>query len=140
MPIIYVHGVSNRREDRSYLQGQQLRKRMVQRIVGSAFEQFPNMQELKEVYWGDLGVKFLWDRESLPMEITHEAVGDDFVDALGMAELLASQQAPNDKSEIHELPVERYSPLVEAARKSPSDLVKQFAYLLSNGLKETQFL
>lgn len=73
MPIIFVHGVANRREDPTFARSQAIRGRMVEQIIAPAFPQFPNMGNLREVYWGDLGVKFLWDQKSLPKQITFES-------------------------------------------------------------------
>jgi hypothetical protein len=68
MPVVFVHGVNNRKEDPGYTAGQRLAERFLKKhltnakiagkALGTVSPRFP--------YWGDLATRFSWDMASLP--------------------------------------------------------------------------
>lgn len=127
MPIIFVHGVSNRAEDPSYDQGVRLRRRMAKRLIGPAMHEFPLMADVQHIYWGDLGVKFLWDMASLPTDVTFETVADD-VGRIGEGVGLTAFLFENDNTNGS-------SPLLTAARSKPSELLGYIATTVAEGIR-----
>ncbi len=65
MPIVFVHGVANRR-DAGYDQTFASIERFLQRYVAPAISDTPDDVEIIDSYWGDLGATFAWDRASRP--------------------------------------------------------------------------
>ena len=141
MPIIFVHGVSNRNDDPSYVQGQQLRQRMVEQIIGPKFADFPSMAKLQEVYWGDLGVNFLWNMKSLPTEITLESVETELAEEAPLAEFLSEHSSADSESSLESAGgSDSSSPLLNAAKDQPEELVRYIARTLVEGVRESQQL
>lgn len=69
MPVIFIHGVNTRRDNPDYPKDCAARDELLRRLVleplatkGERFKQI----EIVNPYWGDLGVSFRWDQESLP--------------------------------------------------------------------------
>jgi hypothetical protein len=66
MSIVFVHGVANRQDDPPYKPHLQEIKDFLERYIGKDIcpsgKSFP-------AYWGNLGAKFAWDRESRPKSV-----------------------------------------------------------------------
>jgi hypothetical protein len=68
MPIIFVHGVNNRREDPDYEPRRMVTDRFLRKCFQGAVINGKTFATVNPVfpYWGDLGAKFAWNMQSLP--------------------------------------------------------------------------
>jgi hypothetical protein len=137
MPLLFVHGVNNRSSDCDYFRDQGMRREMFNRLVVPAFQRrFPEFAVLDEVYWGDLGVNYLWGLQSIPPTIVLKSLGPS-VETLGPAEpvnpeLLALLEeyppvpiAPAIQPGVEVLGVGRaLEHLITAARHAPARLIQ----------------
>lgn len=64
MTLLFIHGVNNRQTDESYIRGQSLRNELFKELVSERAVKQIGLE--KDVYWGDLGVSFTWNLESIP--------------------------------------------------------------------------
>lgn len=80
MPIVFVHGVNNRREDDDYAESEARTKGFLTDILAPRLGLDPARVSLFFPYWGGHGVKFRWDQASLPS-------GSDAVESLSLAAL-----------------------------------------------------
>src|SRR4051794_1507872 len=76
MPILFIHGVSNRASDCDYFRARGLRNEMLKRIVVvSLRDRFPTLTISDDVYWGCLGVRYHWGLRSVPPTSVLESLG-----------------------------------------------------------------
>ena len=66
MPIVYIHGVANREESKSYQEAWKNTRTYIRRYLAPTISDTPDDIVIENLYWGDLGAKFYWDRESRP--------------------------------------------------------------------------
>ncbi|MGB5760285.1 MAG: hypothetical protein WBM50_25440 [Acidimicrobiales bacterium] len=66
MPIVYVHGVANRR-GHGYEEDLASLTRMLANYVAPVISDDPDGVIVIDSYWGDLGADFAWDRASRPV-------------------------------------------------------------------------
>jgi hypothetical protein len=105
MPIVFIHGVANRRDD-AYLRDERIRDALFRRFLGPVAGDGP----IVNPYWGDNGAAFRWDHRSLPGSGT-ERFGPHEDDELLIAAHLAAETA--DESRI----------LADTAARSVTDAV-----------------
>lgn len=66
MPIVFVHGVNNRREDADYEAGVERTTGFLTSLLAPKIGIEPSNLTTFFPYWGDLGVKFRWKQASVP--------------------------------------------------------------------------
>lgn len=66
MPIVFIHGVNNRREDPEYEEGIKRKEKFLKTIFAPKLELDNSTLECFFPYWGEDGVKFCWNNASLP--------------------------------------------------------------------------
>jgi hypothetical protein len=66
MPIVFVHGVNNRKEDADYAQGVERTRGFLKDILAPRLKLDAAKLSTFFPYWGDQGVKFRWNQASLP--------------------------------------------------------------------------
>lgn len=83
MPIVFIHGV-NVRDTKGYRQTAGLRRRMFQTLVISPLaSRFGSLEVAEDIFWGDLGVTYRWDLQSLPkVELEGLGAEDGFTEVL----------------------------------------------------------
>ncbi|NUA26317.1 hypothetical protein [Cupriavidus basilensis] len=77
MPIVFVHGVNNRREEPDFDQGVQRNNGFLRDILANQIGLDPAKLSTFFPYWGGHGVKFRWKQASLPS-------GSDAVESLSL--------------------------------------------------------
>lgn len=80
MPIVFVHGVNNRREDADYAEGVGRTEGFLREILAPRLGLDPKQLSVFFPYWGGHGVKFRWGQASLPS-------GSDAVESLSLEAL-----------------------------------------------------
>jgi hypothetical protein len=65
MPIVYVHGVANRKNDPSY----KLHVQEIERLLSQYVAPVIPTTTVKTAYWGDYGAQFAWDGASRPRTV-----------------------------------------------------------------------
>ncbi|MEU4237725.1 hypothetical protein [Actinoplanes sp. NPDC026619] len=108
MPIVFIHGVANRR-DHAYLRDENIRNALFRRFLGPVIEDPPDTP-VTNPYWGDSGAAFRWNHRSLPGSGI-ERFGPDDGDELLISAHLAGETP--DESRI----------LVDTAARSVADAV-----------------
>lgn len=97
MPIVFVHGVNNRKQDPDYESGNVAREAFFRRILAPGIELTGDVKVLFP-YWGDQGVQFRWNQASLPDDSQHMValgIGSDAARIdLGLAEIRTQAGAP----------------------------------------------
>ena len=122
MPLVFIHGVNTRKSDADYGRAVAARRTMFDQLVAREVRKTcPRFQVAEDIYWGDLGVGFLWNLRSVPDIRKTETQGPE-EDALKNADLLriVSDEASDGKVEHLGPP----QPLVEAAKRDPAGLVR----------------
>src|SRR5690242_15495934 len=108
MPIVFVHGVANRKGP-EYDNGVKAREAFLTQIVIPDLGLDPATVKIHSPYWGDDGVKFRWKQASLP-------------DFAGYEESFGAAADPDDVRLIQEVPDLAAWPgknsIVEVARES----------------------
>src|SRR5438105_4367816 len=66
MPIFFVHGVNNRREDADYDEGVVRTEGFLRDVFAPRLGLDPKQLSIFFPYWGGDGVKFRWRQASLP--------------------------------------------------------------------------
>jgi hypothetical protein len=68
MPIVFVHGVNNRREDPDYEPRRKVTEQFLRKCFQGAVINGKTFAAVNPYfpYWGDLGAKFAWNMQSLP--------------------------------------------------------------------------
>jgi hypothetical protein len=83
MPIVFVHGVNNRKEDAGFDEDVSRKTEYLKTLLAPSLGLNPSKVSISFPYWGGDGVKFLWNQVSLP-EGKFETLGiggkDDQVD------------------------------------------------------------
>lgn len=83
MPIVFVHGVNNRKEDAGFNEDVASKTEYFKTLLAPPLGLEPSKVSISFPYWGGDGVKFLWNQVSLP-EGKFETLGiggkDDKVD------------------------------------------------------------
>lgn len=77
MPVIFVHGVNVRKDD-EYERNVASRNALIQRLLLDPLSQRDPRYGLVKIvnpYWGDLGVNFAWDEETIPNVSFLETLG-----------------------------------------------------------------
>jgi hypothetical protein len=94
MPLVFVHGVNNRKEDVEYLRGVKRTETFLKDIFGPTLRPPCNTLHTTFPYWGEFGVKFRWNQASLPREsdpveaFSIEGEGDTAESRIWSAEVL----------------------------------------------------
>src|ERR1035438_1296744 len=65
MPLVFVHGVSVRR-DQEYIQNEQARDGLFRNLALDGIVSDPSEVKILNPYWGQYGATFAWDNASLP--------------------------------------------------------------------------
>ena len=68
MPIVFVHGVNNRKEDAGFADDVARKKEFLKNLLAPPLGLDPSKVAISFPYWGGDGVKFLWNQISLPGE------------------------------------------------------------------------
>ncbi len=66
MPIVFVHGVNNRKEDAGFAEDVARKKEFLKTLFATPLGLDPAIVKITFPYWGGDGVKFLWNQVSLP--------------------------------------------------------------------------
>ena len=66
MPIVFVHGVNNRREDVDYDEREARTRGFLKEILAPRLGLDPSKVSIFFPYWGGDGVKFRWGQASWP--------------------------------------------------------------------------
>ncbi len=66
MPILYVHGVANRKDGAGNLDGWSEIEAFLRRYAAGEISDQPELVDISYAYWGDLGVKLHWQGASRP--------------------------------------------------------------------------
>ena len=66
MPILYVHGVANRKDAAGNLDGWNEIEAFLRRYVATEISNQPDLVDVSYAYWGDLGIKMYWQGASRP--------------------------------------------------------------------------
>ena len=66
MPIVFIHGVNNRREDADYDEGMKRTRGFLKDVLAPRIGLDPAKVSIFFPYWGGHGVKFRWKQASLP--------------------------------------------------------------------------
>lgn len=66
MPIVFVHGVNNRKEDAGFADDVARKKEFLKTLLAAPLGLEPTKVTIAFPYWGGNGVKFLWNQTSLP--------------------------------------------------------------------------
>ncbi|MDX8502102.1 hypothetical protein RFM99_27270 [Mesorhizobium sp. VK4C] len=66
MPMVFVHGVNNRKEDAGFLDDQARKSEYLKTLLAAPLGLDPDKVGISFPYWGDDGVKFLWNQAFLP--------------------------------------------------------------------------
>ncbi|MFB9982627.1 hypothetical protein ACFSQQ_15905 [Mesorhizobium kowhaii] len=66
MPIVFVHGVNNRKEDAGFLDDQARKQEYLKTLLAGPLGLDVEKTAISFPYWGGDGVKFLWNQASLP--------------------------------------------------------------------------
>ena len=137
MPLIFVHGVNNRASDCDYFRDRGMRTTMFDRLVAQAARgRYSGFAVLDDVYWGDLGVKYLWGLRSVPptkvleflgpaMETlaSEETLNTELLELLG--EFPPVPSAPTPAPDMEALGIgTSLTNLVSVARQTPSRLIR----------------
>lgn len=93
MPIVFVHGVNNRREDADYNDGVKHMRTFLQSLLAPKIGIEPTKLTTFFPYWGGDGVSFRWNQASLPKSsdtvetLSIKPQGSDSADRLNSADL-----------------------------------------------------
>ncbi|MDH1264716.1 hypothetical protein [Pseudomonas sp. GD03944] len=68
MPIVFIHGVNNRVEDKDYESGIDIKREYFRSTFAPRVGMSPPAQHVMFPYWGGQGVKFRWNQASLPRD------------------------------------------------------------------------
>jgi hypothetical protein len=91
MSIVFVHGVANRQDDPSYEPHVQEIENFLQRYIG---QDICPSGKVFPAYWGKLGAKFAWDRDSRPKSVLlGQGAGQPAITTLDRALVVASSEA-----------------------------------------------
>ena len=96
MPIVFVHGVANRK-DRRYDRDQRTRDALFRALVLPLWATLPNMATIVNPYWGDSGATPRWNLACLPrdrLERFGASPGDELTVVLAG---VAAQKSPPDR-------------------------------------------
>jgi hypothetical protein len=85
VPIVFVHGVNNRKEDSDYASGVDTKRAYFQSLLASGIGLTAKLVAVEFPYWGGYGVTFRWNQASLPSE-------SDAVVALGKNKVAAAEE------------------------------------------------
>lgn len=66
MPIVFVHGVANRKGTKAYDDHWSRLEAFSREYIAPAISSRPDQVKIIDAYWGDLGVRFAWDGISRP--------------------------------------------------------------------------
>ena len=78
MPLIFIHGVNTRDTDPDYFIGKEARRKQFDDVVAvNLRKHYPGFQVLDDIYWGDLGVRFRWELQSVPETKALESLGPE---------------------------------------------------------------
>jgi hypothetical protein len=133
MPLVFVHGVNTRDTDDNYYRAGAARKKMFETYVVPAVRKhgFPNFRVHDDIYWGDLGVAFLWNLKSIPPTNVVDYLGaaeEGEPDNLALLEVMSAAQgdAPAPASSSVETlgPESGTNVLAAAAARDPGALVR----------------
>ena len=76
MPLVFIHGVNTRDTDPDYFVAMSARRKQFEDVVAKKLlPRFPKFRVLRDIYWGDLGVKFRWKLTSIPETRPWESLG-----------------------------------------------------------------
>lgn len=125
MPIVFVHGVNNRKEDPGY----EARRKLIERFLKDHLSGITvNGKTLVNAsttfpYWGDLATKFAWNMASVPpMKGGAQALGSVDEDMRAIVAMIHDR--------LGELAPGQAQPLTAVAEKSLSDAVELISDIL----------
>ena len=103
MPVVFVHGVNNRRgsslaEQAAFDQRVRLRNEMFRTEAFSDIVAPPETLTILSPYWGDEGAKFAWSLASIPKPGNQESLGGD-EEKVRLARVAASVSTPQSLSQ-----------------------------------------
>jgi hypothetical protein len=138
MPLVFIHGVNTRNTDDDYYRAAAARRKMFETYVLPVVRKrgFENFAVLDDIYWGDLGVRFFWNLQSIPVTKVLDQLGaeekasQDNVDLLQVLAAADTVAAPAGAVAAEQLPeVEKLGSaseanLLAAAENDPAGLVR----------------
>lgn len=78
MPLVFIHGVNTRDTDADYFIGKESRRKQFDDVVAvNLRKRYPKFEVLDDIYWGNLGVRFRWDLQSVPETNVFESLGPE---------------------------------------------------------------
>jgi hypothetical protein len=125
VPLVFVHGVNNRKEDPGYESGRALTEKLFQKYLAGAVLNGKKLQTVapRFPYWGDLATTFAWNMASLPSGEINS------LGAAGIADDLRPLIAFIDDS-LADASTAANQPLLTLARKSFPQAVQLLTDLL----------
>ncbi len=129
MPILFIHGVSVRKDEVYFASGKARRKMFEQYVLPVTKPRYPNFDVLEDLYWGDLGVRFRWDLSSMFGLEKAKAMGatghvETTDPAAALFELISILSKDGTEPDPETLPETHDQVVLKAAREAPVDLIR----------------
>ncbi|OGU24494.1 MAG: hypothetical protein A2580_04395 [Hydrogenophilales bacterium RIFOXYD1_FULL_62_11] len=119
MPIIYIHGVATRDQEKPFSEIKQYLRRFVAPVISSA----PENVLIDQAFWGDEGARFAWNGASRPRSLLLGQGADTKIDTVAdRAELAATLHASFSQLPVS-LPGTRPSGLISGHANTGADVV-----------------
>jgi hypothetical protein len=125
MPLIFIHGV-NVRQGVSYDHEVNHRNALFQRFLLKEIVPEPEKVKILNPYWGDYGVKFAWQKTSLPQSAIEELGSEDELLLILLNQIQLEQELNPD------------TVLLEVAKKSIADVVDLLWAVSAKSVDESQ--
>lgn len=125
MPLVFIHGV-NVRKSVNYQNEVNYRNALFKRFLLKKIFPEPQTVTILNPYWGDYGVKFAWEKKSLPQSAMEELGSDDEVPLILLNQIQLEQETnPN-------------TVLLEVAKKSIADMIDLLWSVSVNDVDKSQ--
>ena len=123
MPLVFIHGVNTRATDPDYERGVAARQMMFEQLVARPMRTtYPDFRIAPDVYWGDLGVGFLWRLRSIPDIRQKEVQGPEEDRSKNLDLLRVGSAKSRLDSRVEHLGIPQ--PFAEAAKVDPAGLIR----------------
>jgi hypothetical protein len=121
MPLVFIHGVNTRSADEDYDRTKAARQVMFDQLIAKHVRQVcPDFRVANDIYWGDLGVGFLWRLRSVPDIRLKEEQGPE-IDKLRNPDLLNVVAGDGGPGIVRK---QTEQPIADAAKRDPAGLVR----------------
>ncbi|BAZ33630.1 hypothetical protein NIES4074_61440 (plasmid) [Cylindrospermum sp. NIES-4074] len=131
MPLVFVHGVNVRRDKNagrgvSYDDDVNNRNALFQKFLLKEIVPDPQKVTILNPYWGDYGVKFAWDKKSLPQSAIEELGSEDELPLILLNQIQLEQELNSD------------TVLLQVAKKSIADVIDLLWAVSAEDVDESQ--